>query len=80
MKSRTLWIVLLIVALVVVTAGWAQSSRSPEIPKWEYVSYQASSAGPTDQEMNKLGAEGWELVAVDAGENRVTRYVFKRKK
>jgi hypothetical protein len=79
MKTRTSLVVVLIAVMALVTIGWTQSSRKMEADKWKYMSYQASSTGPTDQEMNKLGWEGWELVAVDAGENRATRYIFKRK-
>jgi hypothetical protein len=80
MRSRIISIVILIAALAIVALGWTQNSRSAEASKWEYLSYQASSSGPSDQEMNKMGAEGWELVAVDVGESRVSRYIFKRKK
>jgi hypothetical protein len=79
MKTRTSLVVVLIAVMALLTVGWTQSSRNAGAAKWEYMSYQASSTGPADQEMNKLGWEGWELVAVDAGENRAPRYVFKRK-
>jgi hypothetical protein len=79
MKTRTSLVVILIAVIALVTVGWTQVNQKAREPKWQYMSYQVSSTGPTDQEMNKLGWEGWEFVAIDAGENRATRYIFKRK-
>jgi hypothetical protein len=39
------------------------------------------SGGPLDLDLNRLGADGWELAAIDApGESSVSRYIFKRRK
>jgi len=76
-KSRT-WILILITAAVILTVGWTRSSPSPETSKWEYMTYRVSvKYGPNEDEINKLGAEGWELAAVYDGQ---ALFVFKRKK
>ena len=81
MKSQSKWITLLIVVAAILALGWTGSNRNIETNKWEYMSYRASSTGPSDPEMNKFGAEGWELVAVDSpSETSAPRYVFKRRK
>jgi hypothetical protein len=39
--------------------------------KWKYKSAQQ----PSDEDLNSLGAEGWELVAINAAEDM---FIFKR--
>lgn len=41
--------------------------------KWEYYSISVSYVNKSKEEMDKLGAEGWELIAVDSA-----RAYFKR--
>jgi hypothetical protein len=55
---------LLLMALTALTVfGWAQYERSPSRIRWEYQIIYPS--GPSSYEilenLNKLGAEGWEL-------------------
>lgn len=84
MSAKSKWIAVLIVLAAMLALGWTQVSRDPInkiTNKWEYMSYRASSLGPNDQEMNKFGAEGWELVAIQsASETSSPRYIFKRRK
>jgi hypothetical protein len=81
MRNKAFWIAILIIITAMLAVGWTQSSRGSDKTGWEYTSYQASPAGPSDLEMNKLGSDGWELVAIDSpGDGRTPRYVFKRKK
>jgi hypothetical protein len=81
MKAASRWLAIVVVIAGLLGLGWVQTSRRPETARWEYLSYQASSIGPSDQEMNNLGVEGWELIAIDSGgEQRAPRFVFKRKK
>ena len=81
MKSRSGWIALVILVIAIFASGWTRSNGYSETIKWEYVSYQTSGSGPTDQELNRLGAEGWELGAIQSsGESGAPRYVLKRKK
>lgn len=50
---------------------------------WEYTSLEVSTAGPSGvSQINKLGDEGWELVAIEPTRTAGTYhiYVFKRPK
>ena len=53
-------------------------------PKWEYLVRQAARHGEGAEALNKLGEEGWELVAIEPGHASppvsLPRYVFKRQK
>jgi hypothetical protein len=81
MKSQSGWIALVIVVIAILASGWTRSNGSAETIKWEYVSYQASTTSSRDQEWNRLGAEGWELVAIQSqNEANSPWFVFKRKK
>jgi hypothetical protein len=68
MRTRILLVALLLVSLL--CAGFAYQAQ-PGRTKWEY----AQTCKVT--EMNKLGAEGWELVTATGGEG-VTCFYFKR--
>ena len=66
MKPKMLLVLLAGCALLGVLA-WrihaeGQAKQSPG-PRWEYLRVEVSQYG-WEQEMNKLGAEGWELVQV----------------
>ncbi|MBV9923979.1 MAG: DUF4177 domain-containing protein [Acidobacteria bacterium] len=56
--------------------GYAQRGR-PRRPAWEYKAATFSNYLTFEKEINELGAQGWELVAVSdvAG---TTNYFFKR--
>jgi hypothetical protein len=49
------------------------------MPKWEYRTLDTSER-PTEPELNALGVEGWELIAVDLSADRIPPYrsYFKR--
>jgi len=49
--------------------------------KWEYkiVTSSVRSSGD-EQELNRLGEEGWELVAATWGDTHGSKYIFKRRK
>ena len=50
--------------------------------KWEYkVIYNEFPSQRAEDDLNKLGAEGWELVAINiAGLSNRGRFTFKREK
>lgn len=72
---------LLIIALAVLfLVGWtAQSSRV----QWEYKVVNSNKGSPP-KDINELGIEGWELVAVRnitfGGNSMNAEYIFKRAK
>lgn len=64
MATRT---TVLVSAGIVLAVGWAavahpQTART--VATWEYKEVQLSTSAPSAPVMNKLGAEGWELVNV----------------
>lgn len=65
--------------LVYQPASPAQDKDRPHAgTKWEYK--QVGSPAIRDDELNKLGEEGWELAAVyrDQVQSPINRFVFKR--
>jgi len=80
---------LLVLALLVIGVGfWSgQQSAAPAqekkdmpaaVTKWEY---KVVAETPNEREMNKLGADGWELVGFTLDPAPAFRYqVFKRPK
>jgi hypothetical protein len=69
MKNKVFLAVALVVALCVV--GFTQSQPKPQ--QWEY-KYTANF-----KDLDKLGADGWELVAVE-GNGAASTYYLKRPK
>jgi hypothetical protein len=59
--------------------GWG-SAPEPSRPAWEYKTVQFSLESLSDGgTLNRLGAQGWDLVAVLPGDRGgFERYVFKR--
>jgi hypothetical protein len=61
-----------------------KGKAGPDAQKWEYKFYQLTTDQTTDEgQMNRLGDEGWELVAVmTAGNARALSYhaIFKKMK
>ena len=93
MKSISPWMLIIIVVVVLLCmAGWSSHAHSSARTTWEYklvTTYGPSLTNPAPnlQEFNELGAEGWELVAIRAGEfpskdskQYKTDYYFKRAK
>lgn len=63
-------------------AGQALPGARPAATAWEYRTVRSSGglAIESDQALNALGQEGWELVSVASQAPSVTIYVFKRPK
>lgn len=56
-------------------------AAQPPLQKWEYKTFRPDHGGPgSDDELNKLGAHGWELIAVFREANNLYHYTFKRPK
>lgn len=77
MKSKTNWVVVLIVMSALVLAAltvYGQKQATPRI-MWEY-----KVVSETDKvSLNDMGAQGWELVTVEMGGAQEV-YYFKRVK
>jgi hypothetical protein len=76
MKARILLLVgvgLISLLMFVSSTGFVQSKQTV----WEY---KVLEANWDEKQLNNLGAEGWELVAVDAARGDYIRAFFKRRK
>lgn len=90
MRERSWWMLILVVVAFLCLTGWTSGANTSSKTIWEYkvVSvYGSSSTNPPPNltELNNAGLEGWELIAVragnfpDAGSKQVrTDYYFKR--
>ena len=69
----------LVLASMIFTAGWKTSRSTGN--QWEYKTVYYAGINKVD-EINKLGAEGWELVSaavvLDSGGSAQERLYFKR--
>ena len=90
MRSKALWVVSLVaVALLSFASSGGRAQGGPQRKTWEYKvvveQYGAQPATMGEQHLNKLGAEGWELVDTrvvpsqqGGGTQYRTDYHFKR--
>jgi hypothetical protein len=86
MKSKSVWF-LIAIAVLVSFAGWtiyAQRSVDPS-PKRIVWEYKIINSYMSEQMLNNLGAQGWELVQYDpgvrgAGGSTSESFIFKRTK
>ena len=79
MKRKILWVVGSVALLCAIGLGISAQTKTPERGRWEY----QAIAGWHGQgnSFNRLGDEGWELVAVTcSGDVNQCAYYFKRKK
>ncbi|HEX7332230.1 MAG TPA: DUF4177 domain-containing protein [Pyrinomonadaceae bacterium] len=64
MKSKYPWLVVLILLVCFLGLNIRGQKRDPERTDWEYKSV-FSTSGSLEYVLNDLGAQGWELVAID---------------
>jgi hypothetical protein len=83
MKPKSYW--LLGILLVLCLMGWTGRGQGSKIPRpvWEYKI--VTNWLTNEADLNKLGAEGWELVQYDPGvrggnASANERYFFRRTK
>jgi hypothetical protein len=88
MKAKFQWLIVVAAAALFCLAGWTgraqvQGTHSGARVTWEYKTIQGSRALRDDQ-LNDMGAQGWELVTFDDGErgngSYPGTYYFKRAK
>jgi hypothetical protein len=74
---------MVLVVIVVLLAAWTAQGRSASRTAWEYAVY--SDRDFFKKDLNSLGADGWELVAIlpamtDGNTNPGSAFYFKRAK
>ena len=93
MKKKILATMALLIGLSLVVYSGVKPSAAASPERWEYTAFVEEypyEGGPTDtplvkqetvNSLNKLGAEGWELVSTTGpgGSRHMTAYYFKRK-
>lgn len=66
MRHKPLWATGLVLAALLTFSGWGGKAQSPARRTWEYKvvveQFGATPPSLSEQRMNQLGAEGWELV------------------
>ena len=82
MKTKYPWLLALVLMLCFLGLTIHGQKQSPARTNWEYKSVFSTSAS-LDYVLNDLGAQGWELVAIDvnsADKNGLqgTKYYLKR--
>jgi hypothetical protein len=86
MKPKAYGLLLVALAAVLSLIGWTGHAQKPEPPAgvkvvWEYKTLHGSRA-LRDEQLNDMGAHGWELIAFDDGERGngsfEGTYYFKR--
>jgi hypothetical protein len=77
MKAKNL--LMLVMVAVMLMAGWSVYAQKAKRAKttWEYKRVQILH---DDALLRDLGAQGWELVAIENNSTLISMYVFKRAK
>lgn len=79
MRSRVYLHLILIVIGVFCLVGWTGYQQRRRPSAWEYKFVEAVYDDRAEKELNNLGAQGWELVAVQPiGESGRATYYLKR--
>ena len=80
MKSRVAVMLLLLVGAAIgfISTKGFSTTRAASAPAttWEYLIVDTGSSNAETKDLNRLGAEGWELVTVTYGGQRT--FIFKR--
>jgi hypothetical protein len=66
MKTALRWIVAVVAVLCLVRWSVYAEKQGTARVTWEYLRVFGTSNTPSQQRLNELGAQGWELVAVTA--------------
>lgn len=81
--QKKIMLAAVLIALILAVAGWTQTK--PAHAQWEYKTAEFALNSSTEQKLNELGAQGWELVSTQArsfsgGTGNQIIYHFKRPK
>ncbi len=77
MRPKNIWILGSLILAILAVVGWSvygQRSTAPR-PTWEY----KASGLLSEQHLNELGSQGWELVAVTADGGNYSIYLKRAK-
>jgi hypothetical protein len=81
MKTKHAWLLATIVTLCLLGFNIHAQKQSTARTNWEYKSVVSTSAS-LEYVLNDLGAQGWELVAIDVNSSnnnfKATKYYLKR--
>ena len=89
MKKNILTIALSVFATLALCLGWLgfnqiAKAQISNAQRWEYKTVDKGWVTVSEDKLNKVGEEGWELVAIETqqvnGQTNQVRYVFKRLK
>ena len=78
MKHRKVWFVGAIALLCAIGFGISGHTKAVEVERWEFHTQQGSAAQLPGY--NALGANGWELAAVQCQDSNHCAFFFKRRK
>ena len=78
MKHRKFWFVGAIGLLCAIGFGISGQTKAVEVERWEFQTQQGSAAQLPG--FNALGANGWELAAVQCQDSNHCAFFFKRRK
>ena len=75
-RLRTLYIAVSVAVILAAVSVYGRQPQSPTHTVWEY----KDSCNLKESEMNKLGAEGWELVTARSAGGTIMCLIYKRAK
>ena len=78
MKQRKFWLVGAIALLCAIGFGISGNTKAGGVERWEFHTQQGSAAQLPG--FNALGANGWELAAVQCQDSNHCAFFFKRRK
>jgi hypothetical protein len=83
MRVKSQWVLMIVAVVLLCLVGWGGSrAQSAVRSNWEYKILTKYGVQANVEELNKLGAEGWELVMREESLNekspRRVDYFFKR--
>ncbi len=80
MRFRAPWKLVLVAVAALCIGGWTsyaqRESRTPKRTVWEY---RVENNGLSQEQLNELGSEGWELVAVSISNGQAYHYLKRVK-
>jgi hypothetical protein len=79
MTTRKQWILVFALLLLLTSIGWTAAGQKKEPAKPQAWEYQYVN-NPREDHINRLGAEGWEMVGFIQNQGYPKEFYFKRAK